>query len=140
MDLPVNNLADDNCALFLWATTPKIDIAINVLKAWGFRYCNFAFVWLKINSKKGNWFAGPGNYTMSNVEVVLLGMKESLQVVDKSVKQLIIEPRRKHSQKPDEVRIRIVKLFGDLPRIELFARDSLPKGWDGWGLEYKKGE
>ena len=54
--------------------------------------------------------------------------------VNKGVYQAILAPQRKHSQKPDEIRDRIVKLMGDLPRIELFARQKV-EGWDCWGNE-----
>ena len=47
---------------------------------------------------------------------------------------MVISPREQHSKKPDEVRDRIVELCGDIPRIELFARDSV-EGWDCWGNE-----
>ena len=50
------------------------------------------------------------------------------------VSQFIEAPRGRHSAKPDEVRERLVRLMGDVPRIELFAREAIP-GWDVWGLE-----
>jgi N6-adenosine-specific RNA methylase IME4 len=49
-----------------------------------------------------------------------------------SVRSTIFAPREEHSKKPDVVRDKIVELFGDLPRIELFARQETP-GWDVWG-------
>ena len=51
-----------------------------------------------------------------------------------SVSSVVIAPRREHSKKPDEIRDRIVTLFGDIPRIELFARQKTD-GWDVWGNE-----
>ena len=73
---------------------------------------------------------------MGNVELCLLGIKGKPNRfrIDKRIKQLVIAERKKHSQKPNEVRERIVKGFGDIPRIELFAR-QLADGWDCWGNE-----
>ena len=51
-----------------------------------------------------------------------------------AVHQFIISPIEQHSKKPDEAREKIVALMGDLPRIELFARQRTP-GWDVWGNE-----
>ena len=81
-----------------------------------------------------NSFWGMGYYTRSNTELCLLATKGKPQRVSKSVHQLVYEPIRKHSQKPDCVRDRIVELCGDLPRIELFARQKI-QGWDSWGNE-----
>ena len=50
------------------------------------------------------------------------------------VRQIIDSPREEHSKKPDETRDRIVRLMGDLPRVELFARQTAP-GWEVWGNE-----
>jgi N6-adenosine-specific RNA methylase IME4 len=73
---------------------------------------------------------------MGNVELCLLGVrgKPNKFRVDKSVKQLVVAERTVHSKKPDEVRERITQGFGDLPRIELFARQVV-NGWDCWGNE-----
>ena len=51
-----------------------------------------------------------------------------------NIESLVIAERTKHSKKPQEVRNRIELLFGDLPKIELFARETSP-GWDVWGNE-----
>jgi N6-adenosine-specific RNA methylase IME4 len=47
---------------------------------------------------------------------------------------VIMSPVREHSRKPVEARERIVQLMGDVPRVELFARQKAP-GWDAWGNE-----
>lgn len=54
--------------------------------------------------------------------------------MSRSVHSIILSPIARHSQKPDIVRHKILDLVGDLPRIELFARQSA-KGWDSWGNE-----
>lgn len=80
--------------------------------------------------------ANLGKWTMGNVELCLLGIKGKPNKfrIDKTVKQLVIAERTSHSKKPDEVRKRIVQGFGDIPRIELFAR-QYADGWDCWGNE-----
>ena len=136
--LPVTRLAKDRSALFLWATSPKLPLAFEVMKAWGFEYKSTAFVWIKRNKKADTYFTGMGFYTRQNAEFVLLGTRgsPSLERLDKGIHQVvdadpIIEPVSAHSEKPEEVRRRIDGLFaGD--RIELFARRAAA-GWDAWG-------
>ena len=135
--LPVKEMSDDNCILFLWATFPNIQQALDVVKAWGFEYKTVAFVWEKYD--KSNNTAkkyGLGWYTRSNCEVVLLGRKGKFDRKSASVQQIVKSTIGKHSQKPDEVRKRILQLCGDLPRIELFARTRV-HGWDVWGNDDK---
>lgn len=140
--LPVAQLADDNCALFMWATMPNLPEQIEVLRAWGFRYVTAAFTWLKTNpsSSRRSWlttkdlFFGVGYYTKSNAEICLLGIKGKMKPISNKVSSAIISPRGRHSEKPAEIRDRIVQLYGDVPRIELFAREKAI-GWDAWGNE-----
>jgi len=135
--LPIPNLADENCMLFLWATFPLLPKAIELIKIWGFEYKTVAFVWVK-QDKTNNVPKkyGLGWYTRSNCEVVLLGRKGKFDRKSASVKQIISSTIKNHSKKPDEVRKRILKLCGDLPRIELFARTKI-HGWDVWGNDEK---
>lgn len=58
--------------------------------------------------------------------------------LSKAIRQFIDAPRRRHSQKPDEARDRLVQLVGEVPRIELFARVAVP-GWAVWGNEVESG-
>lgn len=132
--LPLPEMANDDCALFLWCTFPYLDKQIKLFKHWGFRYRTVGFTWMKTNIKNGKPFFGVGYYAKSNAEVCLLGIKGKLKPVSNSVSSMIVSPRREHSRKPDEVRENIVRLFGDLPRIELFARTET-EGWDVWGNE-----
>jgi N6-adenosine-specific RNA methylase IME4 len=133
--LNISELAADDCILFLWAVSPQLPEAIETMKAWGFTYKTVAFCWSKV-SKNGKPISNLGKWTMGNVELCLLGVRgqPNKYRVDKSVKQLVIAERTKHSKKPDEVRKRITQGFGDLPRIELFAR-QYADGWDCWGDE-----
>ena len=143
--LKVNEIADKDCVLFLWCVSPLLPEALEVIKAWGFKYTTIGFVWSK-KYKDGTPVSNMGRWTMGNVELCLLAKKGSPQRIVKNVKQLIEDLRVEHSRKPDEVRNRIVELMGDLPRIELFAREDnqptltgkkLFDGWDTWGNETK---
>lgn len=132
--LPVAEIADRDCALFLWATFPQLPEALRLIKAWGFVYKTVAFVWLKQNRKALTWFYGLGFWTRSNAEICLLATKGHPKRQSAGIHQLVISPVEHHSKKPDEVREKIVALMGDVPRIELFARQQTP-GWDVWGNE-----
>ena len=132
--LPVGNLADKDCALFLWVTIPCLLEGLSVLKAWGFTYKTVGFVWVKQNRKADSLFWGMGYWTRSNVELCILATKGHPKRINAAVHQVIVSHIEEHSKKPQEARERIVSLMGDLPRIELFARQSTP-GWDVWGNE-----
>ena len=93
-----------------------------------------AFVWLKRNRKSPSWFYGMGYWTRSNAEICLLATKGKPKRQSAGVHQFLISPIEQHSKKPDAAREKIVALLGDLPRIELFARQKTP-GWDIWGNE-----
>ena len=130
--LPIKGIADDNCALFCWATMPMLQEALDVIKAWGFWYRTCAFTWVKQNPKGFGIYSGLGHWTNGNAELCLFAKKGRPKRVCKSVKQIQIHPRGRHSAKPRAIRDEIVRLLGDLPRIELFAREGTP-GWDVWG-------
>ena len=137
MLLPVNNIALTDAVLFIWSTDYHLEKCMSVIKNWGFQYKTIAFAWQKKN-KQGQPVCFMGAYTMkSGVELCLLATKGKAahKLVKKhNVRGLIETPRLKHSQKPAEARNRIVELLGDLPRIELFARQKVD-GWDVWGNE-----
>lgn len=149
--LPVRGLADKNCILFLWVTMPKLQEGLDVIRAWGFEYKTCGFTWVKQNkgnNKKPpqffyptdkaafNLFSGLGRWVAGNAELCLLATSGKPHRISKSIKQIVISPRGRHSAKPNEVRNRIVELMGDLPRIELFARQEV-EGWDAWGNEIR---
>ena len=133
--LPVKQMSEKDCCLFLWVTSPLLDEGIKVMHDWGFKYKTIAFCWSKYTTN-GKLVSNLGRWTMGNVELCLLGVKGKPNSwrQDKSIKQLVQAERTKHSKKPDEVRSRIVTLLGDRPRIELFAREKTPC-WDVWGNE-----
>jgi N6-adenosine-specific RNA methylase IME4 len=132
--LPIQNIADDNCALFLWVTSPCLLEGIELIKAWGFEYKTIAFTWVKQNKKSPSLFWGMGYWTRANAELCLLATKGNPKRIDAGVHSVIMTPIEEHSKKPEQARERIVSLMGDLPRIELFARMKSP-GWDVWGNE-----
>ena len=133
--LPVADISDTPSVLFLWATFPQLKEALEVMEAWGFKYKTLGFSWLKTN-KGGSPFFGIGYYAKSNQEICLLGVKGKAHSLVKSnkVSSFVSTGRTKHSEKPHVFREKIVELFGDLPRIELFARQKT-EGWDIWGNE-----
>ena len=132
--LPVKNITADDCVLFMWVTMPQLPNVFEIIKAWGFEYKTCGFTWVKKNKIKDSWFMGMGNWTRSNPELCLLSVKGKPKRVDASVLSVVDTPIEKHSKKPDIVKNYIVKLCGNLPRIELFARQRT-QGWDVWGDE-----
>ena len=132
-NIPIQNISDDDCILFLWVVNSHLKEGIEVIETWGFKYITVAFVWVK-HYKSGSICFNYAPWTMQSVELCLLGKKGQPQRIKKNVKQLVESVRNNHSVKPNEVRNRIVELMGDIPRIELFAREKI-KGWDAWGDE-----
>lgn len=131
--LPIQNISLPDCALFIWTTWPQLPCALEVIKAWGFKYKTCAFDWVKRNKKSNSFFWGMGHWTRSNTEPCLLAVRGKPSRVDKGVHQVLYEPVSEHSSKPDEALYRIESLMGmKSTRIELFARRVMP-GWDQWG-------
>jgi len=125
-NLQVQNLADKNCALFLWATVPMIEDAFMVMKSWGFKYKTMLF-WHKIMSLgMGFWYRG-------QVEILLLGIKGKLKAFRIQRSNIIRTKVREHSRKPDEF-YNLIEATNIGPKIELFARYRRI-GWDAWGNE-----
>ena len=133
--IPVPDIMSRHSVMAMWATSPKMDEAVWLMKYWGFSFKTIGFTWVKLNPSGRGWFAGQGFYTRQNAEYVLVGRKGAgvaRQAMD--VRQIVIYPVGRHSAKPPTVRDRLVRLFGDVSRIELFAREK-PEGWDAWGNE-----
>ena len=127
--LEVGRIAAEDSLLFLWATSPHLDQAIELGKAWGFAWATVAFVW-----DKGR--VNPGFYTMSQCELCLVFKRGKIPRPrgKRNIRQLVAARRGPHSAKPEEVRRRIDAMFPDQRKIELFARRHV-SGWDSWGLE-----
>ena len=128
--LDVLGIAAADSLLFLWATSPHLDQAVELGRAWGFKYATVAFVWDK-------QLVNPGFYTLSQCELCLVFKRGRIPSPRgaRNVRQFVSEKRGPHSRKPGEVRDRIARMFPDHPRIELFARGPADAGWATWGLE-----
>jgi len=129
--LPIPAICEEDCLLFLWATSPHLDQAIELMKAWGFKWATIGFVWDKVR-------VNPGFYTMSQFEICLIGKRGKIPKPRgaRNIRQFVQSKRTKHSEKPHEVRLRISQMFPIQDKIELFARHRV-KGWDAWGDEVK---
>lgn len=140
LSLPVSSLCHSKSVLYLWATCPRLDFAIDAIRGWGLHFRGVAFVWAKTR-KDGAIIGGQGprpSFVKPIAEFVLIGSKAKkgrpLPLDDESIRQFVLEPRGRHSEKPVEVRKRIERLHGECSRIELFARKRF-EGWDAWGNE-----
>lgn len=147
--LPIGALADPaGCHLFLWVTGPCLEQAFDVLRAWGFKYSGVAFTWVKLKashdpkqlrilpSADGDFHVGLGFTTRKNCEFVLLARRGNARRVSKKVRELIIAPRREHSRKPEEARIRIEQ-YCEGPYLDVFSREAR-EGWTCVGDEVGK--
>lgn len=133
-NLPVNNISNKDCILFIWVTMPQLNLVFDVIQSWGFTYKTNAFTWVKRYPKSPDYFIGMGRWTRSNAELCLLATKGNPKRVSANISSVIDTPIEQHSKKLDIVKKLIVDLCGDIPRIELFARQST-FGWDVWGNE-----
>jgi len=111
-NLDIESICDKDCVLFMWVTYPMLKEGLAVMEAWGFTFKSIAFQWIKLNKKNGKPFYGLGRWTRGNSECCLLATKGKPKRKSASVFQLIFSPLRKHSQKPDEAREKIVELMG----------------------------
>lgn len=131
----IKRICNNDSAIFMWTTDAHIKEAIDLMESWGFKYVTIAFIWSK-RSKNNKEIYTLGAWTLKNCEICLFGTRGQMLKYKKSncIRQLVKAERTKHSKKPDLVYSLIEELFGDLPRIELFARQQV-KGWDCWGDE-----
>ena len=134
-NLPVHEIADDNCVLFMWCTDPLLDKQIPIVQKWGFTYKTVGFHWVKTNKHKSKnlYFKSVGYWTRANNEICILATKGKPKRISKNVDRLVVADRREHSRKPDVMYKHIENLL-EGPYIELFARQKT-KGWDVWGNE-----
>lgn len=127
--LPLTDIAEEDCLLFMWTSNPHLSQAIELGEAWGFKYRTIAFIWDKMNHN-------PGQYTLSNCEICLVFKRGKIPQPRgaRNVRQLVRVPRGKHSEKPIEVLKGITQMFPTQEKVELFARRT-EEGWDCWGLD-----
>lgn len=133
-DLPINEIADKDCLLFFWITMLKLQEAFPIIEAWGFTYTTCAFNWIKTNPKSGGIYSGLGHWVNGNAELCLLAKKGHPKRFEKNVKQIQMHPRGRHSAKPLVIKDEIVRVAGDLERLEMFAREQTP-GWNAIGYD-----
>lgn len=130
--LPIQNICEDNCHLYLWVTNPFLQEGLELCKAWGFEYKTL-LTWVKTN-KDNSRRMGLGYYFRGVTEHIIFGVKGKLPRLDKSVLNIFDAQFQRHSTKPQFARDLIIRTSGDLPRVELFARQKAI-GWDSWGNE-----
>jgi N6-adenosine-specific RNA methylase IME4 len=142
-EMPVSDVADADCWLFLWTTGPHLAQAFAVIEAWGFKYSGMGFVWIKLNKNAMSLFftlrdvfMGGGYTTRKNAEFCLLARRGKPKRIGKNVREVLISPVREHSRKPDEFYDRI-EAYAEGPYLELFSRCSAPN-WTAWGNQTEK--
>ena len=139
MGLPIRSIVDDNVILFLWCIDSKIPLIQKLMKCWGFEYKGVGFVWHKVCKYKRGQNSTYGGHTRRSCEFCFIGTRGLNLIKRRDIEQYVGSPRREHSRKPDEVRKRIVQMCGDLPRIDIFARQRR-RDWDVFGDEISKEE
>lgn len=132
--LPVNDIAADDCVLIMWYVGAMPQEAIDLVDAWGFKLRNMnGLVWVKL-TKKFLAFFGMGHWTRAGSESAIIATKGKPKRASGSVRAVRLSVVGVHSEKPKEFRDDIVELCGDVPRLEMFARQRVP-GWDALGDE-----
>jgi len=128
--IPVQDITNDDCVLFLWTTSPKLKEGLEVIESWGFDYKTHC-IWDKLLIGTGYWFRG-------RHELLLVGTKGSpgVPLPHLRVPSVYKEQRKKHSQKPGYF-YSLLESFELNPKIELFAREQR-EGWDVWGNQTPK--
>jgi site-specific DNA-methyltransferase (adenine-specific) len=132
----IDKITTKNSVLFMWTTDAHLKSALEVMEAWGYTYKTIGFIWNK-KEKSGKQVCYMGMWTMKGSEICLLGTKGNPHKLLKSrkVRQLVEAERGRHSEKPQEVRDRIVEMFGDKAKyLEIFAREKVAP-FDVWGNE-----
>lgn len=130
---PVWDISAKDCALFLWATSPMLLQALDVMQAWGFEYKS-QVVWHKIRPGKGR---GTGYWFTGEHEILLLGTRGNVPAPapGSQFPSIFQAPVGEHSAKPDFAAEMIEAYFPNLPKIELNRRGAARPGWDAWGNE-----
>jgi N6-adenosine-specific RNA methylase IME4 len=130
----IDHLAANDCVLAMWWVSAMPQEALDLIKVWGFKLWNMqGLVWDK-KTKNQKEFFGLGHSTRPSKEAMLFATRGKKWRENKGVRQAISATVGTHSEKPQEARDALVTLFGDVPRIELFARKRVD-GWDCWGNE-----
>lgn len=131
--LPVSEVADDNCHLYLWVPNALLIEGLEVMKAWGFQY-KTNIIWEKVRNDGEPDGRGVGFYFRNVTEILLFGVRGSnVRTLSpgRSQVNLIRSKKREHSRKPDEM-IDLIERCSSGPYLELFARGQR-EGWTMWG-------
>lgn len=138
--LPVPAILAPRGILFMWATSPRLDAAMQLIAAWGLTFRGIAFTWVKTR-RDGTPLGAQGvrpSIVKPTVELVLAASRVAkgrpMPLGSEAVQQVILAPKQEHSRKPDAAHERIERLYPNASRIELFARRERP-GWSAWGNE-----
>ena len=145
--LPVEWCAGRDCHLMLWITGPELVLGthLRIFEAWGFKPSSMGFIWIKPTkaAQHGRIFAPPmthkefppglGHTTRQNAEYVVFGRRGKPTRASRGVHQILVEPRREHSRKPEDFFAKAEAFVGpDVAKLELFSRERRP-GWITWG-------
>jgi N6-adenosine-specific RNA methylase IME4 len=144
----IDEIADEDCAMFMWASFARFDFAVDLLKEWGFRWVTVAFAWVKVANDyvvsddyrtviKATAKCQCGHYTSSNIEPCVLGLRGSMPVNERMIPQVAFHPVLRHSEKPQVFRDKIQRMYPEARKLEMFCRHA-PEGWDTWGNEVGK--
>jgi N6-adenosine-specific RNA methylase IME4 len=149
--IPAGDWFAPDSLMYMWVTDTHLDQGIDLLEAWGFKFVTVGFYWMKLRKRfdanqwttgrefvERSFHTGMGYYTRANPEQCIIGKRgRGLPRAARDVRRLVVSPLREHSRKPDRVRDDLVRLHGDVPRLEMFARTS-PPGWVAWGNQTDK--
>ena len=132
---PVEQIAEKDCVLFMWATYPKMEDALELIKAWGFTYKSIGFQWVKLNRSGKGYFFGLGRWTRGNTEPCLIAVRGKPKRASAAVGQLIFHPIGRHSEKPPIVREKIIELMGGGVHVLSFSHDRPPRAGIAGGMK-----
>lgn len=143
LSFPLENWLNPRGVAFIWATSPRLDFAMDLIKARGLHYRGVAFVWVK-TKKDGTPVGAQGvrpSIVKPTTELVLAASKiktgRPMPLASESIVQTVLAPKQEHSRKPDAVQDRIDLLYPTATKVELFARRRRD-GWDSWGNEIEE--
>lgn len=144
--LDVRAVAAKNCFMVMWTSFPHLPKAMDLIKAYRFKYVSSFVVWAKTKksfsptkafiTNPQDFHTGTGYTSRKNVEICLLAKCGSPKRMAKDVRELLVTPVREHSRKPDEL-YELLERFAAGPYLEMNARTERP-GWDQWGNEVQK--
>jgi N6-adenosine-specific RNA methylase IME4 len=137
--MPLKSILKKNGAVFVWATTPRLNLAFEAIKSWDLHYRGIAHIWVKTRKSDNAIINGQGvppTYSKPTTEVLLLATTKKsgrpIPLVDCALPQVVLAPREGHSVKPQVFRTLIERAFNnqDLKKIEIFSRKTDLIGWD----------